>query len=114
MLGLSDLRSILSVLVMRCIRRLCGARTILKVFMQIGVLLSLFLVADGGSLSMRGAQASLPTGFRADCTQRNLLLQILLMAGWALRSVRRVQHQVLEPMPALPAFVFKDWHEGSL
>ena len=114
MLGLVNLRSILSVLVMRCIRRWCGARTILKVFMQIGVLLSLFLVADGGSFGVRGAQVSLPTRFRADRAQRNALFQILLMADWALCSGRRVQHQVLELMPALPAFVFKDWHEGSL
>ena len=90
------------------------AGTILEVFMQIGVLLSLFLVADGGCLGMRGAQVSFPTGFRADRAQRNLLLQVLLLAGWALRGGRRVQHQVLELMPALPAFVFKDWHEGSL
>lgn len=114
MLGMPDLRSILSILVMRCIRRLPGAGTILKVFMQIGVLLSLFLVAYGGSLGMRGAQVSLPTSFRAHRAQRNLLLQILLMAGWALRGWRRVQHQVLELMPTLPAFVFKDWHERSL
>ena len=51
MLGLLDLRSILSILVMRCIRRLCirnlcVAGTILEVFMQIGVPLSLFLVTD--------------------------------------------------------------------
>lgn len=63
MLGLPNLRSILSVLVMRCIRRLCGAGTILKVLMYIGVLLSLFPVADGGSLGMGGAQVSLPAGF---------------------------------------------------
>ena len=75
------------------------------------MLLSLFFVANGGSLGMRGAQVSLPTGFRADRAQRNLLLQILLMAGWALRGGRRVQHQVLELMPALPALIFKDWHE---
>ena len=79
MLGLTDLRSILSILLMRCIRRLCGGRlcgagTILKVFMQIGVMLSLFLVADAGSLGMRCAQVSLPTGFRAERAQRNLLL----------------------------------------
>ncbi len=114
MLGLLDLRSILSILVMRCIRRLRSAGTILKVFMQIGVVLSLFLVADGGRLSMRDAQVRLPTSFRADRAKRNLLLHILLMAGWALRRGRRVQHQVLELMPALPAFVFKDWHKGSL
>jgi hypothetical protein len=115
MLGLLDLRSILSILVMGCIRRLCGrlrgAGTILKVFMQIGVLLSLFLVANGGSLGMGGAQVRLATGIRADRAQRNLLLQVLLMAGWALRGGRRVQHQPLELVPALPAFVFKDWHE---
>jgi hypothetical protein len=122
MLGLPDLPRILSILVMRCISvlvmrcilRLRRAGTILKVLMQIGVLLPLFLVADAGSLGMRGAQVSLPAGFRTDCAQRNLLLQILFMAGWALRGGRRVQHQILELMPALPAFIFKDWHEGSL
>jgi len=48
---------------MRCIRRFWGAGAILKMFMQIGVLLLLFLAADGGSPGMRDVQVSLPTGF---------------------------------------------------
>ena len=66
---------------------------------------------DIGGLGMRGTQVCLPGRFRADRAQRDLLLQIALLAGGTFRRRRRVQHQVLEPVSAVPAFVFKDRHE---
>jgi hypothetical protein len=83
-------------------------------FVQIRVLLSLSVTADGRSLRMRGTEIRLPCGFRTNRAQRDELLQILVPAGRAFRRGRRMQHQILEPVSALPAFVFKDWHERSL
>jgi hypothetical protein len=88
-----------------------GSGTILKMVVQVGMLLTLLFTANGGSPRMRGAEVGFPGGFGTNCAQRDELLQILLLAGRAFRCGRRMQHQVFELMSALPAFVFKDWHE---
>ncbi|MGA2882040.1 MAG: hypothetical protein ABSG13_24065 [Bryobacteraceae bacterium] len=54
---------ILSILLAGCIGSIRGGGTILEVLVEMGVLLALFLAADGGSLRMRGIQVCLPGGF---------------------------------------------------
>ena len=94
-----------------CIGSPSGSGAILKMVVQMSVLLTLPFIADGRSLRMRGAEVGLPGAFGTNCAQRDELFQILLLAGGALRCRRRMQHQVLELMSALPAFVFKDRHK---
>jgi hypothetical protein len=91
-----------------------GDGSIFEVLVQVGVILMQLFPADGRGFLVRCAEIRLPGCLRTYGAQGDQLLQILLPAGGTFGNRRRMEDQVLKPVSALTAFIFKDRHEQSL